>query len=87
MTNTIETAEQIANQPAWLAAARALPQIAIGTKVRSKSHGYVGVVVAHLAPFMGIHGTTIEFSTKTLDTLEPMTDRRGFTVDDLEVIA
>jgi hypothetical protein len=36
---------------------------------------------------MGIHGTTIEFSTKTLDTLEPMTDRRGFTVDDLEVIA
>jgi hypothetical protein len=37
-------------------------------------------------PVMGIHSATIEFATKTLDTLQPMIDRRGFTVDDLEVL-
>ena len=45
----------------------------IGDKVYSSFYDRTGVVIAHLNPVMGIPTVRIEYVTKPLDTLQPVT--------------
>jgi hypothetical protein len=63
------------------------PTLQIGDKVYNSDYKITGTVVEFAAPFMSCPCVRIEFATRTLDTLEPMTDHRTFMTCDLAKVA